>query len=454
MEGGMTPWSEAAQVPEPAIGPSPACWTGARASRQSAVAKRTSELQEMRRGDVLGGKYLLVEHLAKGGMGELWIARNLATGAEVAAKVLLSEHATSPEGLARFRREARTTATLSHRAILRVFDLVQIAPPRGALLLVMELLRGRSLAEHLQSFGPLSIEATLELAFPLLSALTHVHGAGIVHRDLKPENVFLSLEPDGQWMPKILDFGISKELRDCPITLDGEIVGTITYMSPEQTVGAPVDGRSDLFSFAILLYECLSGQNPFVDPATGFLRGKNLLSLFDSGPPPLPNVPPAIFAVIQKALARNPDERYANAGEMARALREAARASELEHALPPPSIPSMPSMPAARRPVSTQARTKAPRRRRVGRMAALFAALVLIGTLASGITAASSRLDHVPAVPAAVILHAKEMVPTEDVLELQPIETPSAAEAPIAAKTFAPAPKRPRRLRLLLDPGF
>jgi serine/threonine protein kinase len=174
----------------------------------------------LRAGEVLAGKYLLITPLAVGGMGQVWTARNLTTDAEVAAKVILPAHA-SPEGLARFRREARATASLSHRAIVRVFDLIELDPARGSLVMVMELLRGQTLCHRLEHMGSLSVPETLELAFPLLSALTHAHGLGIVHRDVKPENVFLALEPDGQRLPKIVDFGISKLVREHPITLDG-----------------------------------------------------------------------------------------------------------------------------------------------------------------------------------------------------------------------------------------
>src|SRR5262249_44503645 len=144
--------------------------------------------------------------------------------------------------------------------IVRVFDLVELDKEQGSLLMVMELLRGHTLAAKIHQQTRLSVEETLDISLPILSALEHAHGVGLVHRDLKPENIFLAIEPDGQVLPKLLDFGISKarEPLDSVITHDGELVGTPCYMSPEQATGrANVDARSDIFSAGILLYEML-----------------------------------------------------------------------------------------------------------------------------------------------------------------------------------------------------
>ncbi len=252
-------------------------------------------------GDVLGGKYRLLTPVASGGMGRVWIARNLTTDAEVAAKILLPSSAASPDALARFRREAKATAALSHRAIVRVFDFIEVAPGQGPLVMIMELLRGQTLARRIHHLGALSLEETFQVAFPLLSALSHAHRLGIVHRDLKPENVILALEPDGRRLPKIVDFGISKLLREQPITLDGQIMGTLHYMSPEQTRGEPIDERTDVFSLGVILYECLSGRNPFAPTRPCSVPLDDLLSVLQVEPAPLENVPPPVWRVVARA---------------------------------------------------------------------------------------------------------------------------------------------------------
>jgi serine/threonine-protein kinase len=243
------------------------------------------------------------------------MATNASTGAEVAVKTLLPEFARSSDALARFRDEAHATAKLAHRGIVRVFDLVEIAPGSGSLLIVMELLRGHTLAERLATQGPLPVAETLAVVLPILSALSHAHGAGIVHRDVKPDNVFLAIEPDGQVFPKLVDFGIS-QLREwgAASRSEGVVVGTPWYMSPEQARGEEVDARCDIFGVGVLLYECLSGTNPFrVEAATSSAHQY-------SCPVPLGTVPAALWEVIARALAERPEDRFSTAAELAEAL--------------------------------------------------------------------------------------------------------------------------------------
>ena len=283
-------------------------------------------------GDILAGKYALLERRGAGAMGQVWSARNVATGATVAVKILLPSRLASADGVARFRREAQATATLAHRAIVRVFDFLELGEAEGgAMLMAMELLHGMTLAERLESIGTLSVDEACAVVFPILSALEHAHALGIVHRDLKPENVLLARDPDGHVMPKILDFGISKLMSDGGALTDaGEIVGTIYYMSPEQARGRNVDGRTDLFSVGVLLYECLTGRHPFVSGDA--LDVETILrALFVCSPRPAQAIPPAIFRVLEKALAREPHDRFASATEFADALRRA---------LPSASIPA------------------------------------------------------------------------------------------------------------------
>ncbi len=253
-----------------------------------------------------------------GGMGVVWVARNEATGGDVAVKFLPPSTALSPALLARLRQEARATASLSHRGIVRMFDLVET--PDGRLLLVLELLHGRTLAERIDVGERILPSEAVRIALDLLSALAHVHDAGIVHRDIKPPNVFLATDPDGHVTTKLLDFGISKTRSVNPaLTMQGELVGTPHYMSPEQAMGQSVDVRSDLFGMGILLYEMLTGANPFA----GVDRPILSVVLMADHVAPIPSLAPALWAVIARALRREPGERFASAEAMATALRAA-----------------------------------------------------------------------------------------------------------------------------------
>jgi eukaryotic-like serine/threonine-protein kinase len=279
----------------------------------------------------LAGKYRLVRPAGFGGMAQLWVAHNEATGAEVCIKVLVPE-ANDDESVQRFRREAYAVARLSHRAIVRVFDLVELGPDGeqlgsggapSALAMVMELLRGETLGDHLMKRGKLSVDETLDIAIPFLSALAHAHRAGVVHRDVKPDNLFLSIDPDEHVLPKVLDFGISKvKVPNAEtLTLDGVLLGTPSFMSPEQARGSKnIDARSDVFSSGILLYMMLAGENPFESDSFHSV----VSAVLEREPPPIAGLPGPLWAVLAKALAKAPADRYADATEFGIALRRAA----------------------------------------------------------------------------------------------------------------------------------
>ena len=282
--------------------------------------RRGGRSSELVPGDVLGGKYLLVHKIGAGGMGQVWQARNLSTGAEVAVKALLPALASSRDALVRFRDEAHATARLAHRGIVRIFDLLDLDVEAGTLLIVMELLRGHTLAERIAHEGPLSVAETMAVVLPILSALCHAHGAGVVHRDVKPDNVILALEPDGKLCPKLVDFGVS-QLREPgdDKTSDGLVVGTPWYMSPEQARGEQVDDRCDVFGVGLLIYECLTGINPLrVVGMAGAGYARRL--------PPIPGISGALWAEVVKALAERREDRFSSAAEFAEALVAATEA--------------------------------------------------------------------------------------------------------------------------------
>lgn len=265
---------------------------------------------------LLGGKIRLIKRIGRGGMGDVWVARNEATQAELAVKTLHRSERT-PVHDERFRREARLSATISHRNVVRVFDLVDEAD--GTLGLVMELLRGGTLEDCMRERGPLTSVQALSVILPVLSAMHHVHQKGIVHRDVKPANVFFAVEPDGHVIPKVLDFGIAKlPAAGSALTMDGSVLGTPHYMSPEQIRGQEdIDGRSDMFSLAVVLYEMLTGVRVFQRETAS----ASLAAVLEHEVDPDPRIEPRMWLAISRALAKRPYERFTSCAELAEALR-------------------------------------------------------------------------------------------------------------------------------------
>jgi tetratricopeptide (TPR) repeat protein/tRNA A-37 threonylcarbamoyl transferase component Bud32 len=263
----------------------------------------------------LAGRYVLDRELGRGGMATVYLARDLKHDRKVALKVLHPELAATL-GPERFEREVRTTARLQHPHILPVLDSGEAV---GQLWYTMPYVRGESLRERLLREPQLSIEAALDLARQVASALDYAHREGVVHRDLKPENILLT---DGQAL--VADFGVAKALQEGvgeKLTGTGFAVGTPAYMSPEQAAGGgELDGRSDLYSLGCVLYEMLAGEPPFTGRTPQALIGKRLV---DDAPPVWrlrPAVPHSLDRTLSKALARAPADRFATIGDFAAAL--------------------------------------------------------------------------------------------------------------------------------------
>ena len=354
-------------------------------------------------GQRIAKKYVLDRPAGFGGMAQLWVATNESTGAEVCVKLLVPDpekDGQDEEAVERFRREAHAAARLSHRAIVRVFDLLELDDEGEAIrqsgdrtphayAIVMELLHGETLGDMLAKRGKLPLEEALDLFLPIASALGHAHRADVIHRDLKPDNIFLAREPDGHVIPKVLDFGVSKVVSASAITIDGVLVGTPCFMSPEQARGSrDIDARSDVFSAGILLYMMLSGRNPFEDAPTFAAVVDAVLRREVT---PLPDVPPPIWAVIERAIAKDPAARFDGATEMNIALRKAAgrRApTESDPGLPVASSsgprPIAASLePPAPEPIGDAGSSDAARRRRtiVAAVVGVAAALILTAAL-------------------------------------------------------------------------
>ena len=266
---------------------------------------------------VFNGRYELHRRLARGGMADVFLARDQLLDRPVAVKVLFPEFATDPNFVERFRREAQSAANLNHPNIVSVYDWGQ---EQGTYFIVMEYVDGRSLADILRTEGPLHPQRAAEVASDIAAALGFAHRNGVVHRDVKPGNVLIS--PQGQ--VKVADFGIARALGADPesnLTQAGSVMGTATYFAPEQAQGLPLDPRSDLYSLGVVLYEMVTGRPPFSGESPVAIAYKHVQ---EQPPPPRhvnTNVPPAMEAIILKLLSKNPAARYPSAEDLRADLR-------------------------------------------------------------------------------------------------------------------------------------
>jgi serine/threonine-protein kinase len=291
-------------------------------SSQLQMAERTRQEGEVREGDTLGS-YQLERLLGEGSMGRVFQARHARLGRQVALKVLRPDFARDASYVQRFFQEARAVNQINHEHIVEIFDFVEDGPG-GHVYCVMELLRGQSLAELLQE-EKLSLLRIRRIAVQLCAALGAAHQLGVVHRDIKPDNIFITQRPGQPDFVKVLDFGVAKMMStEVPTTtLDGSIIGTPLYMSPEQAAGLPVDHRADIYAVGAVLYEMLSGRPPL--EADSF--GKLMVKVITEPPPPLPRhlsldepLPPALEALTLRCLAKEPEKRPQQLAEVVTAL--------------------------------------------------------------------------------------------------------------------------------------
>ncbi|MDQ3366362.1 MAG: serine/threonine protein kinase, partial [Myxococcota bacterium] len=275
-------------------------------------------------GEIADNQYRLLEKIAAGGFGAIYRGKHLTTGLDVAVKVLHPSHAADRNVIARFRREGTMLSSLRAPHTVTTYEFGEAAD--GMLYIVMELLRGVSLHERLRARGALPWRDALLIARAICSSLAEAHALGIIHRDLKPANVQLEPRPGSTDFVKVLDFGIAKIRRDTRIddgndlTTAGQMIGTIDYMSPEQILGATCDGRSDLFTVGIVLYEMIAGRRPFADSAT---PTSMLAALLTQTAPPLSSwveVSPALDELVQRCLHREPVDRFASVADLIAAI--------------------------------------------------------------------------------------------------------------------------------------
>jgi len=258
---------------------------------------------------VFGGRYELHRRLARGGMADVFLARDQLLGRPVAVKVLFPEYAADPKFVERFRREAQAAANLNHPNIVAIYDWGE---EMGTYYIVMEYVEGQSLAQILRRDGNLTVEQVTRVALDVSAALGFAHEGGVVHRDVKPGNVLVS--PKGEM--KVADFGIATALSanaDANLTQTGAVMGTATYFSPEQAQGHKVDHRSDLYSLGVLLYEMLVGQPPFTGETPVSIAYKHVQEAVVPVTEHGVDIPPALAAITMKLLSKNADNRYPSA---------------------------------------------------------------------------------------------------------------------------------------------
>lgn len=313
--------------------------------KEKSAAPKKVAAEDSRIGLVIGGRYRITERLAEGGMGVVYRGERISLGRPVAVKFLLEPFAQNPQVMGRFEREARAMSQLSHPNCVSVIDFGVADAPY----IVMDLVSGKTLRSLIDE-GPVPMGRSIHIAKQVLAALAHAHNQGIIHRDVKPGNVMLSEATGMGDHVRIFDFGLATLLStdsSSDLSHTNVALGTPAYMSPEQTLGSKVDIRSDLYSTGIVLFELLSGSKPFFD--------EDMLKLMqmkrESQPPCLKAVSekksysPELEALVAKAIAKNPDDRFQTAKEFADALMtvpEHKLSFELEDLVPPSSVSSSP----------------------------------------------------------------------------------------------------------------
>jgi serine/threonine protein kinase len=301
---------------------------------------------------IIAGRYRLVRPLARGGMGVLWIAEHTELGVSMALKFGASGTPQTADWQRRFREEARSTARLKHPHIVQVHD---FGVDEDTPYIALELLEGETLRQRTERSGPLPLSLAVDLMVQAAGALAVAHAAGLVHRDIKPSNLFLASSA-GAVSLKLLDFGIAKALtRDEAMTASGALLGSPPFMSPEQIAGEPVDGRSDLWSLAVVFFQAITGLHPFAEdtvPAT-------LNRICHGSPARVADVesglPSTLDEFFRVAFARRPDARFQSAREFADAVQRSVRrargltAASAEYRAEPTRTIPLKARPAKRR---------------------------------------------------------------------------------------------------------
>ena len=273
---------------------------------------------------VLGGRYRVEQELGRGGMAKVFQGTDTVLGRQVAVKILAPQFADDESFVQRFRREAQAAARLSNPNVVSVFD---TGADGGVHFIVMEYVEGRTLADYLAGGGRIMPDRAIEVAEAVCGALSAAHAQGVIHRDIKPGNIMLT--PAGQ--VKVADFGIARMTMTAEtVAQTAAVLGTASYLSPEQAQGQPVDGRSDIYSLGCVLYEMVTGRPPFLGDSPVTVASKQVLEQPVTPSKLNGDVTPDLDAVILRALAKNPANRYQSAEELRADLDRARRGLPVE----------------------------------------------------------------------------------------------------------------------------
>ncbi len=401
-------------------------------------------------GQVFSNRYRIERELARGGMAEVYLARDESLNRLVALKALFPEFAREPSFVERFRREAQAAANLNHPNIVGIYDWGQES---GTYFIVMEYVEGRSLRELMRSEGPIDAGQAADITAEIASALAFAHRSGVVHRDVKPGNVLIT--PQGH--VKVTDFGIARAGASDGLTQTGSVMGTATYFSPEQAQGLAVDGRSDVYSLGVVLYELACGGVPFVADSPVSVAYKHVRE--EPIPPSQRNtdVPTGLEQIIMSALAKDPAQRYQSADDMRADLLRFRRGRPLAAAPVTAIVAEMPTATVANSGMSavsappTVASPRVPvdddhalepRRRRHPALFTLLTLLVL-ALLLGGILFATSKLGPsqvTVAVPDVINKTQAAAMQAISAADLVPVVKPVNSTRPVG-KVFAQTPK-------------
>ncbi len=426
-------------------------------------------------GQILAGKYRIERPIAKGGMGSVWVAKDLALDRDVAVKFMDPSLVDSADARSRFEREAKAAAQLSSSHVVQVFEYgVADEVPY----LVMELMAGEALSTRLKHRRRLTLRETIDIIVPTCKALQQAHNAGIVHRDMKPANIFLAASGDDE-VVKILDFGIAKALgsgEPGEATKTGMLLGSPQYMSPEQIRAAKtVTHQTDIWSVGVIAYRALTGVIPFKSDETGDLLIRICSDPVVPASQHAPELPPGIDGFFERALARDLSVRFQSAREMASALAALAESdasmtpfSFPSASLPPPpagapstaptpqpsSTPSVPPAQALTTAAMTMAAAEAPAAKPPSRVLLLGAVAVAVAAIVVAVLSLTrsggSSDDALPAAasdqaaPGTTSTAVSETNTASPVVSPMPEPAPAAtpSQAPAAASAAAPSPPK------------
>jgi serine/threonine-protein kinase len=330
---------------------------------------------------VLDNRYDVGRTLGSGGMGEVFLARDRVLGRDVALKVLRTQYAGDSEFAERFKREARSAASLSHPNIVQVYDRGETED--GSSYIAMEYVPGGTLKEKIVGDGPLGAREAAALGAQVAEALEAAHERGMVHRDIKPQNVLLTDRGDA----KVADFGIARAGSSVTISRTGSVMGTAGYMSPEQALGEPATPKSDLYSLGVVLFEALTGELPYTADNPIAVSMKHVSEPVRTPREIDPTIPEGMNALVTRLMAKNPDDRYASADELADDLwkisrgREPTAAPVAAASTRPQRAPVAASSPTRRAPAARPSPVRRRRRRIPWFLILVAAILFFLGTI-------------------------------------------------------------------------